>query len=61
MPLSDILRLELDSPRMTPQQIADQALTADQEARRLRRLGDPRAADAEREAAAIAAEFDRRH
>jgi hypothetical protein len=60
MPLSNILRQNLDSPRMTLQEVADQALTADQEARRLYRAGDPRAAAADDEAAAIAREFDRR-
>ena len=37
MPLSDILRLELDRPKLTAQQMADQALAADREARRLQK------------------------
>lgn len=60
MPVSDILRLGLDN-KMTQQQIADQALVADREARRLERGGDPRAADARAEANAIADEFARRY
>lgn len=60
MPLSDILRLGLDN-HMTPQQIADQALIADREARRLERSRDPRALAARTEANAIADEFDRRY
>lgn len=54
MPVASILALRLDAPRMTRQQIADQALAADQEARRLERNQDPRAAEARREANAIA-------
>jgi hypothetical protein len=60
MSLASIFALGLDAPRMTPQQIADQALIADQEARRLERLGDPRAADARAEADAIADFFRKR-
>jgi hypothetical protein len=54
MPVASILALGLDNPNLTPQQIAEQALLADQEARRLARMGDPRAAEARREADAIA-------
>lgn len=54
MPLSTILALGYDHPRMTAQQMADQALTADREARRLERANDPRAAAAREEADAIA-------
>ena len=60
MPLASILALGLDSPKMTSQQIADQALIADREARRLERYGDPRAADARQEANAIADCFRKR-
>jgi hypothetical protein len=45
---------------MTPQQIADQALQADQEARRLERIGDSRARAARIEADAIADIFRER-
>jgi hypothetical protein len=54
MPLASILALGLDNPNLTPQQIAEQALLADQEARRLARMGDPRASAARIEADAIA-------
>lgn len=54
MPLASILALRLDAPSMTAQQIADQALLADQEARRLERSGDVRAREAREEADAIA-------
>lgn len=60
MPLASILALGLDNPSLTPQQIAEQALLADQEARRLERNGDARAHDARAEADAIADEFNRR-
>jgi hypothetical protein len=60
MPLASILALKLDAPRMTPQQIADQALQADQEARRLERSGDVRARAARIEADAIADIFAQR-
>lgn len=59
MPLSNILALGLDQPRMTTQQIADQALIADREARRLAQANDPRAADARDEANAIADQIHR--
>jgi hypothetical protein len=54
MSLSSILAMDLDRPRMTPQQIAEQALIADQDARRLERAGDVRAGEARAEANAIA-------
>lgn len=60
MPIADILRLGLDTPRMTPQQIADQALIADREARRLAKEGHEEAWNARDEADAIADEFNRR-
>ena len=60
MPLSDIIRLGLDA-NMTPQQIADQALIADREARRLTKLGHPAANDARAEANALADEFNRKY
>lgn len=60
MPLASILALGLDSPKLTAQQLADQALVADREARRLERMGDDRAAWARREANAIADECARR-
>jgi hypothetical protein len=60
MPLASILGLKLDAPRMTPQQIADQALLADQEARRLEHAEDPRASVAREEADAIADIFRER-
>lgn len=60
MPLASILALGLDNPPMTPQQIAEQALLADQEARRLERIGDNRARAARAEANAIADIFARR-
>lgn len=60
MPLASILALGLDNPSMTPQQIADQALIADQEARRLERNGDSRAPAAWLEAIAITDIFNRR-
>lgn len=60
MPIASLLALDLDNPRLTPQQIADQALAADREARRLERIGDERAAIARAEADAIADEFNRR-
>lgn len=61
MALSDIIRLRLDSPRMTPQQLADQVLVADQEARRQARAGEPTAADARIEADALADVFSQRY
>lgn len=61
MPISDIIRLGLDVPPMTPQQIADQALIADREARRLARIGHPDAFDARIEADALADEFNRKY
>ncbi len=54
MPIAAILALGLDHPPLTPQQIADQALAADQEARRLARHGSPLAKAARAEADAIA-------
>ena len=61
MPLATIFALGLDAPKMTPQQIADQALIADQEARRLECAKDTRAADARQEANAIADIFRERN
>jgi hypothetical protein len=61
MPLASILALGLDNPSLTPQQIAEQALLADQEARRLERNGDARAHDARAEADAIADIFNARY
>lgn len=60
MPLASILSLSLDRPRLTAQQLADMALDADREARRLESASDPRAEEARREANAIADEFGRR-
>lgn len=60
MPLASILVLKLDHPPMTAQQLADQALIADREARRLARAGDYRAEMAQAEANAIADECARR-
>lgn len=54
MPVAHVLSLGLDLPRLTAQQLADMALEADREARRLERADDPRAADVRREADAIA-------
>ena len=61
MPLASILSLRLDLPRLTAQQLADVALAADREARRLERMGDDRAPAAREEANAIADEFSRRN
>jgi hypothetical protein len=61
MPLASILALRLDAPSLTPQQIAEQALLADQEARRLERNGDARAEAARAEADAIADIFNARY
>lgn len=60
MPLASILSFNLDTPRLTAQQLADMALAADREARRLERAGDARADAARQEANAIADEFARR-
>lgn len=60
MPLASILALKLDLPPLTPQQLADMALVADREARRLERMQDQRAASAREEASAIADEFAKR-
>lgn len=60
MPLASILALGLDNPRLTAQQLADQALVADRLARRMEREGDERASLARSEANAIADEFQRR-
>lgn len=60
MPLASILRLKLDLPPMTAQQLADLALATDRDARRLERAGDDRAAMARAEANAIADECARR-
>lgn len=60
MPLASILALKLDLPPLTAQQLADMALAADREARRLERAGDPRAVAARIEADAIADECGRR-
>ncbi|MBA3831644.1 MAG: hypothetical protein H0X34_07085 [Chthoniobacterales bacterium] len=60
MPVSSILALRLDYPPMTAQQLADQALVADREARRLAFVGDARADNARLEADAIADECARR-
>lgn len=60
MALSTILALGLDHPPLTAQQFADQALTADQLARRLEAAGSPDAARAREEANRIADEFNRR-
>ena len=49
-----IIEMGLDVPPMTAQQLADQALIADQEARRLARMGSERAAQARADADAIA-------
>lgn len=54
MSIASIFVLRLDSPRMTAQQLADQALAADREARRLERAGDERAPSARLEASTIA-------
>jgi hypothetical protein len=60
MPLASILAMGLDNPRLTPQQLAEQALIADQDARRLERNGDSRAREARAEADAIADIFRER-
>jgi hypothetical protein len=49
-----IIEMGLDVPPMTAQQLADQALIADQEARRLAKAGHERAAQARHDADAIA-------
>lgn len=61
MPVAHILALKLDLPRLTAQQLADMALSADREARRLERAGSDRAAEARHEADAIADEFAKRN
>lgn len=60
MPIASILRLKLDAPTLTAQQLADMALAADREARRLEAMSDQRAESAREEANAIANEFSRR-
>lgn len=60
MSLASILHLGLDYPPLTAQQLADQALIADQEARRLERIQAPWARDARMEADAIADECAKR-
>jgi len=58
MPISDLPQRELD--KMTPQQIADLALAADMERRRLERAGDNTgAASWDRESERLAAAFRR--
>ncbi len=49
-----IIEMGLDVPPMTNQQLADQALIADQEARRLAKAGHERAQQARADADAIA-------
>lgn len=60
MPVAHILKLRLDVPKLTAQQLADMALAADREARRLEYAGDDRALAAREEANAIADEFSKR-